>query len=948
VVWSGGPKGLTAYRHGELRTLLRIPVAGLAIRGADVVVTAGGYIFTGSFSGLYRQDIRSNGLLSADAEGIVWFGCGTQVCSLSKENTVHRLGLSAGVPESNWIGAVHDTRGPVSVWNSVDTFMILAGHAYNIGVSPNTNAGELPGDPYTDHAGRTWMEGERWLENDRSVVYYPASGNVFHPVFGADSSGSLWAGSAANGLLQMSAHHWISPWTTWYRAAEGENLVRGCESITRAAGDALFAACADGVFEFEPGTRRWNKRELPANATDAVGVASAGGSDLWTILKLRGLFRIDVHGRIVATAHVREPERVYRTLFRDRSGRLWLGTKGGVFEVDEKRPAIRPHALEGGNYAVAFATGPDGQAWLGYDGGIARLDHGDWKREIPAERLASSSVGSIAVGPGPEFWVSYRTVAPFSRLYREDGVWKRQDFSAESGYGPLETRFLLRDRRGWLWRGTKEGLFVSDGRHLRPEDWIAFSSIHNLPGDSVSPLGLYEDRDGSVWVATNGGVAQIEPDPAWFDPLPAEPIRLTRVRWQGRENLWPGKLDLPGGASDLEIDFAQWPTPLPRQRVLEYRLTPADSNWRTTLAGTSRYDALAPGSYTFEVRDRFGSSQTWSIRVARDLPFIWLWWLAPLPLVPGAWWAWSKRTRDRYWRDKAQFLKVQNDGGGGGESGESDESKDRSGLLVAGRYMVVAPVGEGGFADVWRARDMGDLKDVAIKFLVVENELAQWQRERFEKETSALRRMEHPGIVRLLDSGWLPEGGPWLALTLIDGPSLRRVLRSGPVPRDRAALWTEQLGDALAEAHSAGVIHRDLKPENILIEPPPERDARGPDRAVVIDFGAAAVHNGVAGNRSVLLLGSLDYLAPERVQGRSSAASDVYSLAAVVFEMLTGIRYTSLADGSESGIRRALPHFGEAVAAALARGLGFNPEDRPADIREYARGLSESISEEIE
>ncbi len=94
------------------------------------------------------------------------------------------------------------------------------------------------------------------------------------------------------------------------------------------------------------------------------------------------------------------------------------------------------------------------------------------------------------------------------------------------------------------------------------------------------------------------------------------------------------------------------------------------------------------------------------------------------------------------------------------------------------------------------------------------------------------------------------------------------------------------------------------------------------------------------GHEGSLMLGSFDYMAPEQVQGRSSTATDVYSFAAVVFEMCTGVRYRSLADGTEVGLRRALSGFSDGFLTELSRGLAYNPEMRPQDIEEYAALLA--------
>lgn len=248
--------------------------------------------------------------------------------------------------------------------------------------------------------------------------------------------------------------------------------------------------------------------------------------------------------------------------------------------------------------------------------------------------------------------------------------------------------------------------------------------------------------------------------------------------------------------------------------------------------------------------------------------------------------------------------------------------------VLSGRYAMEAPIGQGGFSTVYRAPD------------IESGELQEWQRRRFEKETGALRRLSYPGLVRLLDSGWISERQPYLVMELIEGPTLRALLRSGAVGQG-AGFLIVQIGEALEDAHREGVLHRDLKPENILIAA-----ADSPsEHVVVVDFGAATIREAGIPEASSFALASFGYMAPERILGRSSAATDVYSLAAVAFELLTGTRYSNLADSSPAGLRKALRDFSMNVLILLAAGLTYVPEHRPQNAGEYARQLAAGIGE---
>jgi hypothetical protein len=201
------------------------------------------------------------------------------------------------------------------------------------------------------------------------------------------------------------------------------------------------------------------------------------------------------------------------------------------------------------------------------------------------------------------------------------------------------------------------------------------------------------------------------------------------------------------------------------------------------------------------------------------------------------------------------------------------------GLMIDERYRVEQLLGRGGMADVYRAVDTEGGRPVAVKLL---RDLQAEDVHRFRIEAAALARLDHPGVVKLYRTG-SHDGVPYLALELVDGPTLAMELRGGPLGVDRSLDLASDLADAIAHAHQVPVIHRDVKPGNVLF------DAVG--RARLTDFGIARVADAGAVTATGLVVGTAAYLAPEQLEGRPvGPPADVYALGLVVLECLTGMR----------------------------------------------------------
>ncbi|MGH9799495.1 MAG: serine/threonine protein kinase, partial [Blastocatellia bacterium] len=222
------------------------------------------------------------------------------------------------------------------------------------------------------------------------------------------------------------------------------------------------------------------------------------------------------------------------------------------------------------------------------------------------------------------------------------------------------------------------------------------------------------------------------------------------------------------------------------------------------------------------------------------------------------------------------------------------------------------------------------------------------------QEMEALARINHPGVVGVLDTGAMPDGKPFLVMQFVEGKTLRSAMIPQGMDFDRVAAIIGQMGQALAAAHEKGVYHRDLKPENIMLE----EVGGGQQRVKLIDFGVARVNDSeVATNVEITwIAGTPPYMAPEQLRGKPIAESDIYGLGAVAYEMLTGrppFKAGSAVDLYElqregaitkpTELRGNLP---EAAEASLLKALSFNAKDRYKTIRDFAEDLATTLTGE--
>lgn len=280
----------------------------------------------------------------------------------------------------------------------------------------------------------------------------------------------------------------------------------------------------------------------------------------------------------------------------------------------------------------------------------------------------------------------------------------------------------------------------------------------------------------------------------------------------------------------------------------------------------------------------------------------------------------------------------------------------QEGARIGNRFVLRRPLGRGGMAEVWLAWDEQQQIEVALKLLVpqvvLDEEGRNRFRVRFQREADAIRRLDSPHVVRLIDFGDT-DGELYMALSYVNGKPLSATLREeGAQSPNRVREIARQMATGLEVAHRSGVLHRDLKPANVMIT----RTAQGRDHVVLVDFGIAHVLRSATGETLTRItsegsmIGTPRYLPPEYIRGEHfDERSDLFSLGLILYEMLEGEAAVAgqdtvqiiarHLDQAPFRLHHALVGRDRGLASIVHRLLEKNPDDRLQSAAELRQAL---------
>lgn len=280
------------------------------------------------------------------------------------------------------------------------------------------------------------------------------------------------------------------------------------------------------------------------------------------------------------------------------------------------------------------------------------------------------------------------------------------------------------------------------------------------------------------------------------------------------------------------------------------------------------------------------------------------------------------------------------------------------GTTIDQKYLVERVLGHGGMGKVYLARDLTlHRRPVVIKVLLEASVTDDYVVRKFRQEVEALARIDHPGVVSVLGAGELPDGKPYIVMQYVNGVTLRSQIPLEGMDLERAASIVKQIGAALEHVHEQRIFHRDLKPDNIMLQ-----SLKDTELVKVVDFGIAKVKDSVVAPSTVdkVPVGTVLYMSPEQLRGgeRITAASDIYSMGVIAYEMVTGRRpFTptsapQLLELHRAGVRvkpiDLRSSLSSEAQAIILRALSFERTERYQSAAEFGNSLACALLNEGE
>lgn len=620
--WAASSAGLF---HWSKNTF--VAVAGFAnteFPAGEVISSDAANLYVATSQGLYALPLKSGPvqLLSrklprsvlAAADGTVWFGCNTLLCSL-RDGHVKEWGAADGVTSGPWQSIAEDPSGRLWI-RSNDALLVR----------------EKPGAPFhsvrnlprldsthnavltTDHRGRILIPhtgGLAICDAGRCRNYGPDSGLRRAEVYSVmeDREGSLWIGYSGHGLAR-----WLGE-TQWQSFGEEEGLLNpGIWRIVRDAAGDLWIGTNRGLFHGSEHDGHWSfQRSEAVGESTVYGLAVESDGSLWIATyqsELNGLVRYDprTKRKSVYSAASPLPRLSVNDLSRGDDGTIWLATSLGVMRLRRGARQLEPVSLPL-NGASVFGVRATRREFIAAGKTGLYIERGAIHRLLTvADGLKDNAVVATTTAPDGALWITYFAPLGTTRVEMDGGRVSMRHFAEADGLPSNTVYSQFFDAAGRHWLGTGNGVAVKGGK-----GWVTYDTSDGLVWNDCNSHAYYAEPDGTVWIGTSNGLARFHPSAKPSYQPPAALITAVQRNEQPTQGT-----DFDSNTYSLVLRF----TTLFFQRKdasFRYRLGSANP-WVQTQEHEVRFAALPMGSYHFEVQGEaqsgvWGPSATWNFRI---------------------------------------------------------------------------------------------------------------------------------------------------------------------------------------------------------------------------------------------------------------------------------------------------------------------------------------------
>lgn len=834
-------------------------------------------------NGLPDNRIKS---LKCDSRGNLWVGTPAGL-ALLKENAFISYTGKRGLG-NDVINAIYEDANQ-NLWIGTDKGVyILKGETFTLLETSLENGSDISGarilDIFEDRDRNVWIgtsgHGLARYQKGRFSVLTKKDGlsdNTIKDIF-EDREGALWLGTAHGGLSRLKegkftpvttkeglsddfvfAIHEDSRGYLWIGTNNGLNRLKDGTFMSITTANGLAHNIVDSLYEDRDGFI-WVGTDdgLSKLKNDEFSVTV-----LESVPRSRGLFILALSG--------------------DRDGNIWFGTQKGLYKLNGSK--VKKFSTENGLVSntvnFIFQDSTDNLWFSTYRGGLTLYKDETFRVFTEKEGLVNNSVTCIYEDAAAVLWIG--TVGGLSRF--KDG--KFTNYTRKDGLFNNNIYQILEDAGGYLWMSCNKGIFKVKKKEL---DGLAGIETTTGNADSKRITSIVYGRedgmlstecngclqtpgcktkDGKLWFPTGKGVVSIDPENIKTNELPP-PVFVEQALLDGVPAGAGGKITVPPGVKRVELHYTA-PSFLNPQKVkFKFMLEGYEEHWVD--ADTQRvafYTNLDAGAYRFRVTacndDGVWNEEGTSTPVTVIAPFIRTWWFRLPALAIFAVFSYLIINFFRTFVSLSRFWKKQKH---------------------VGNFRLLEKLAAGGMGTIYKAKSLSDKTEtVAIKVLKEELFEDENNRKRFKQEAAIIDQLDHPNIIKVLERGQSKET-MFIAMELLVGQTLtKKIMTEERLNLKESLHIMIQIADATAKIHSKSIIHRDLKPDNIMLI---EKDG-DPNFVKLLDFGLAKTQYQTRLTQTGMVIGTINYMAPEQISGAGfSGATDVYSMGVMFFEMVTG------------------------------------------------------------